>query len=352
MELNRRANNRTDRPEDARRARLILLLAGSHTWDEASERIECSDGAVASRSPRFVEQSIAALYCRHEGHIAPVLTPELETRHSEATRRRLSGAATHCSTCKITTHLHINYKIVARVWRKHRLEPHRIERHMPSSDPAVEAQAIDIIGLNLNPPTYASWTCVDEKTAIRPFNCKDAVLPLSPGQAERHGGIYIRHGTLSLYTAINTKTEEVFGKNAELNRSSVVPAFLSSIAVNQPRGKEIHINAENVSVHRSKPIKYFVQTHSKFHSHFTPTHSSWFSQIEPLFERIKRDVIARDVFTSAPGLKRKPMRYFRYNCKSPRTVKWKYADPTRHISTQSDGTGHQWEYGRVRPRAI
>ena len=197
-ELTRRATSRTGRAEDSRRARLILLLAEGHTWDEVSERIDCSRGFVASWSRRFTEQRIAGLYSRHWGQVATVLTPELEARILEATRHAPPGAATHWSTRKLGAHLEVSHMMVARVWRKHGLQPHRIERYMASNDPDFEKKAADIIGLYLNPPAHAAVFSVDEKTSIQALDRKDPVLPLSPGRAERHGFEYFRHGTLSL----------------------------------------------------------------------------------------------------------------------------------------------------------
>ena len=110
--------------------------------------------------------------------------------------------------------------------------------------------------------------------------------------------------------------------------------------INQPRGKEIHVIADNLSAHKSQQVKDFLQTHPKIQLHFTPTNSSWLNQVELWFGKIERDVIARGVFTSVPDLKKKLMRYIRHDNKSPRTVKWKYADPSRHIGTQSVDTGH------------
>jgi transposase len=340
MELTRRANSRSDRAEDARRARLILLLAEGHTWDEVTERIECSRGFVASWSKRFAEQRIAGLYSRHLGQVSTVLTAELEARILEATRRPPKSGATHWSTRKLGEHLEVSHMMVARVWQKHGLKPHRIERYMASNDPDFEKKAADIIGLYLNPPQHAAVFCVDEKTAIQALDRKDPVLPLSPGRAERHGFEYFRHGTLSLYAAFNTKTGEVLGKTAQRHTSAEFVAFLSDIVINQPRGKEIHVIADNLSAHKSVPVKDFLAAHPKVHLHFTPTYSSWLNQVELWFGKIERDVIARGVFTSVTDLKRKLMRYIREYNKAPRTVKWKYADPSRHISPQSVVTGH------------
>jgi transposase len=119
---------------------VILLLAEGHTWDEASERIECSRGFVASWSKRVIEQRIAGLYSRHIGQVATVLTPELEARILDITRRAPSSS-THWTTRKLATRLGISHMMVARVWRKHRLKPHRIERYMASNDPDFEKKA-------------------------------------------------------------------------------------------------------------------------------------------------------------------------------------------------------------------
>jgi transposase len=271
MELMRRANSRTDRAEDARGARLILLLAEGHTWDEIIVRIECSRGFVASWSKRFAEQRIAGLYSRHFGQVATVLTPELEARILEATRRTPSDGSTHWSTRKLAARLEVSHMMVARVWRKHGLKPHRIERYMASNDPDFEKKAADIIGLYLNPPAHAAIFSVDEKTAIQALDRKDPVLPLSPGRLERHGFEYFRHGTLSLYAAFNTKTGEVLGKTAARHTSAEFVAFLTDIVIDQPRGKEIHVIVDNLSAHKSGPVKDFLAAHPEVHLYFTPT---------------------------------------------------------------------------------
>jgi transposase len=211
---------------------------------------------------------------------------------------------------------------------------------MASNDPDFEKKAADIIGLYINPPAHAAIFCVDEKTAIQALNRKDPVLPLSPGRLERHGFEYFRHGTLSLYAAFNTKTGEVLGKTAARHTSAEFAAFLTDIVLNQPRGKEIHVIADNLSTHKTEQVEDFLAEHRNVHLHFTPTYSSWLNQVELWFAKIERDVIARGVFTSVADLNRKLMRYIRHYNKAPRTVKWKYADPSRHIGTDSVVTGH------------
>ena len=211
---------------------------------------------------------------------------------------------------------------------------------MASNDPNFETKAAEIIGLYLNPPQHAAVFCVDEKTAIQALDRKDPVLPLSPGRAERHGFEYYRHGTLSLYAAFNTKTGEVIGKTAARHTSEQFVAFLGDIVAHQPKRKEIHVIADNLSAHKTKQVQTFLVEHPNVHMHFTPTYSSWLNQVELWFGRIEREVIARGVFTSVPDLKRKLMRYIRHYNKTPKTVKWKYFDPTRRITSTSGVTGH------------
>jgi transposase len=220
------------------------------------------------------------------------------------------------------------------------LKPQRLDRYMASNDPDFERKAADIIGLYVNPPAHAAVFCVDEKTAIQALDRKDPVLPLSPGRAERHGFEYYRHGTLSLYAAFNTRTGAVLGKTAARHTSAEFVAFLADIVVNQPARKEIHVIADNLSAHKTKQVSEFLDRHANVHLHFTPTYSSWLNQVELWFARIERDVIARGVFTSVPDLRRKLMRYIRQYNKAPKTIKWRYRDPTRRITTDSVVTVH------------
>jgi len=188
MELTKQASSRSGRAEDSRRARLVLLLAEGHTWDAICDRLPCSRGFIDSWCKRFAAERVAGLYSRHRGQAASVLTPRLEARILDWTlKRKPTDGATHWSTRKLGQALGVSHMMVARVWAKHGLQPHRLERYLTSNDPEFEAKAADVIGLYLNPPAHAAVFCVDEKTAIQALDRLDPVLPLSPGRAERHG---------------------------------------------------------------------------------------------------------------------------------------------------------------------
>jgi len=342
MELSRRASSRAGRADDARRARLILLLESGDTWAKIREKLDCNDAFIDRWSKRFVEERLAGLFSRHAGQEASTLTPQLEARILDWTvKRKPRDGSTHWSTRKLAEQLGISHMMVARVWGKHALKPQRLDRYMASDDPDFETKAADIIGLYLNPPQHAAVFCVDEKTAIQALDRDHPVLPLSPGRAERHGFEYKRHGTLSLYAAFNTKTGEVLGKTAARHTSAEFVAFLTDLVVNQPRRKEIHVIADNLSAHKTQLVQDFLTAHPKVHLHFTPTYSSWLNQVELWFAKIERHVIARGVFTSVADLRKKLMRYIRQYNEAPRTVKWKYFDPTRRIApSTSTVTGH------------
>jgi transposase len=339
-ELERRVTSRKGRADEARRARCILLVADGATWAEIRVQLDCPDSYVARWTKRFEADRLAGLFSRHRGQPPSKLTPRLEARILEATRRAPSDGSTQWSTRKLGKHLGVSHMMVARVWAKHRLKPHRLERYMASDDPDFERKAADIIGLYLNPPQHAAVFCVDEKTAIQALDRLDPVLPLSPGRAERHGFEYFRHGTLSLFAAFDTRTGAVLGKTVERHTSAEFVAFLSELVAHQPKRKEIHVILDNLSAHKTKKVEEFLAEHPRVKLHFTPTYSSWLNQVELWFAKIERDVITRGIFSSVKDLARKLMRYIRLYNNSPRPVKWKYSDLGRRVTTTSAVTGH------------
>ena len=222
-----------------------------------------------------------------------------------------------------------------RWWRRSgnaRLKPHRIDRYTRSTDPDFETKAADVIGLYLDPPQHAAVFSLDEKTAIQALDRLDPVLPLSPGRAERHGFEYYRHGTLSLYAALNTRTGEVLGQTASRHTSDDFVTFLTAVVDTQPRRRPIHIILDNLSTHKTQKVRTFLAAHPHVQLHFTPTYSSWLNQVELWFAKIERDVIARGIFDSVGDLKKKIMRYIRRYNDDPKPVRWSYADPRRRIA--------------------
>jgi transposase len=341
-ELKRRAASRSGHNDDAKRAKLILKLAAGHSYSQIMKSLECSQNYIVRWKSRFVEQRIGGLYARHQGRRPAKDAPKIEARILAQTRRAPGDGSTHWSTRKLGRKLGLSHNRVARVWARAGLQPHRLRRYMASNDPDFETKASDIIGLYLKPPANAAVFCVDEKTAIQALDRLDPVLPLSPGRAERHGFEYHRHGTLSLYAALETRTGQVLGQTAARHTSAEFVAFLSEIVAHQPAGRAIHIIADNLSAHKTKGVAEFLQRHPSVQLHYTPTYSSWLNQVELWFSKIERDLIARGIFTSVADLRRKLMRYIRHYNKSPKAFKWSWRDPSHRITPThlSSDTGH------------
>jgi hypothetical protein len=176
----------------------------------------------------------------------------MEARILEKTLQQPPDGSTHWSTRKLGRLLKIHHNLVAKGWQRVGLQPHRFELYMQSDDPDFEPKSADVIGLYVNPPDHAAVFAVDEKTAIQALDRLDPVLPLSPGHAERHGFEYYRHGTLSLFAALNTQSRDVLGQTAPRHTSAAVVEFLGDIVTSQPRWREIHSVADNLSTHKTQ----------------------------------------------------------------------------------------------------
>jgi transposase len=322
-----------------KRAKLILMLAEGASRTSIKQRLECDSRFIARWSARFLTDRLAGMYGRHPGRAPKQPAAQLEARVLNRTlKRKPADGSTHWSSRKLASELgDVSFSTVQRIWRKHGVRPHRLERHVISNDPDFETKAADILGLYLNPPAHAVVFCVDEKTAIQALDRRDRRLPLSPGRAESHGFEYKRNGTLSLFAALKTKTGEVLGRTAPRHTSEQFVAFLTDVVTSEPPEQEIHAICDNVSSHKTARVADFLAQHPNVKIHYTPTYSSWLNQVENWFSRIQRDVITRGIFTSTKDLDRKLMRYIRLYNKRAKPLKWKYDDPSRRISQVPSG---------------
>ena len=321
------------RADLARRARIILRLADGASYLEIARGLGESSRTIGKWKRRFLEARTSGLDGRYRGNTPTVLTPRLEARIVAWTRKPPTDGSTHWSTRTLAKALKLSsHTFVQRAWQRAGLQPHRLERYMRSTDPDFETKAADVLGLYLDPPQHAAIFCLDEKTAIQALDRLDPVLPLSPGRAERHGFEYHRHGTLSLYAALNTRTGEVIGQTAARHSSEDFLAFLTQVVDAQPRRREVHIILDNLATHKTQKVRTFLAAHPRVHLHFTPTYSSWLNQVELWFAKIERQVLARGIFTSVADLRRKILRYIRRYNTAAKPVRWSYADPSRHIA--------------------
>ena len=318
QDLERWAQSRTLPAGDVFRARLLLALAAGKSYRQIESGMQTSAATIARWRMRFEQEGLAGLEARHRGSRPRRATAAVQARVIRRVQQKPNDGSTHWSCRKLAHELGLSKSTVQRILTQARLKPHRLERYLASDDPDFEAKAADIIGLYLDPPQHAAVFCVDEKTAIQALDRLDPVLPLSPGRAERHGFEYYRHGTLSLYAALDVKTGKVEGKTARRHTSAEFLGFLRKL-MNQARwAQQIHIVLDNLSAHKTKAVEEFLEQNPKVRFHFTPTYSSWLNQVELWFAKIQRDVIARGVFISVADLARKLGKYIRAYAKSAR----------------------------------
>ena len=315
----------------AQRIRIVLLLDEGVSYREITEKLGTPASTISRWKHRYESEGLVGLATIHPGQPPQKLTPQLRARVLDKTRLAPPDGSTHWSLRKMAALMKVSKNLIARIWKEADLKPHRLDRYMASDDPRFEDKAADIIGLYLNPPQNAAIFCVDEKSAIQALDRLDRRLPLSPGRAERHGFEYYRHGTLSLYAALNPQTGEVIGQTSDRHTSKDFVAFLKEVVDTQPADREIHIILDNLSTHKTDLVKNYLAEHPNVQFHFTPTYSSWLNQVESWFSKLQREVIDRGIFTSVSDLRRKILRYIRLYQKTAKPFRWKYSDPRKRI---------------------
>jgi len=330
-ELEAMSRSRTIAAGLAQRARVVLAIVDGEPYPVLSARLEVSTTTLTRWRKRFETRRVAGLHDAARSGRGDRLTPAMEAKILARTQQTPPRPFTHWTTRRLATTLGINHMTIQRVWQRAGLQPHRLERYVASPDPDFEQKAADVIGLYLTPPAHAVVFCVDEKTAIQALDRTLPVLPFSPGRAERHGFEYVRHGTLSLYAALNVGTGTVEGMTAARHTSADFLAFLDRVVATQSPRREIHLIADNLSAHKTKAVTAWLTAHPRVHLHYTPTYSSWLNQVELWFAKIERDCIARGIFTSVADLRRKLMQYIRAHNKQCHPFVWSYSDPTRRI---------------------
>jgi transposase len=340
QELKRWAQSRSLPAGDVFRARLILALADGMSYAAIKLSLKTTAPTISRWKQRFEESGFDGLQPQHKGSKPRTATPAVQAKVCRKVQQKPKDGSTHWSVRKLAAEMGVSKSSVHRILAQARLQPHRLDRYMMSNDPDFEAKAADIIGLYMEPPQHAAVFCVDEKTAIQALDRLDPVLPLSPGRAERHGFEYFRHGTLSLYAALDVKTGKVQGKTTKRHTSQDFISFLSELVNGAGSAKEIHIVLDNLSAHKTTAVSQFLAEHPKVKFHFTPTYSSWLNQVELWFAKIERDLLARGIFTSVADLGRKIRKYIRAYAKVARPFRWSYSDPTRRIANPIAGTVH------------
>jgi transposase len=230
--------------------------------------------------------------------------------------------ATHWSTRAMAKRCGLSQTMVSRIWRAFGLQPHRVEGFKLSKDPLFIEKVRDIVGLYLNPPDKALVLCVDEKAQIQALDRSQPLLPMRPGQAERRTHDYVRHGTTTLFAALNVKAGTVIGEFHRRHRAIEFRSFLETIEAAVPVGLAVHLILDNYGTHKTAAIKRWLLRHPRFHLHFTPTGASWLNLVERLFALLTEKQLRRGVHRSTRELQTAIRTYLEHHNRHPKPFIW------------------------------
>ena len=291
----------------AQRCRVILLAAQGVANCAIAQETGLSRPTVLATRAAFARGGVAALGQRpRRKRRGRVLTPAGEQRILDTTLTTRPLAGTHWSVRTLAKHLGVSRMMVQRVWQRHEIQPHRVEKFKLSTDPRFDEKVRDIVGLYLDPPERALVLCVDEKSQIQALDRTAPLLPLRPGCPERQTHDYRRYGTTTLFAAFNILTGKVIGTCHSRHRGREFVKFLQQLEQEVPPELEIHLIVDNYSTHKSAAVQRWLKPKARrrFHFHFTPTSSSWLHQVERWFGLITERMIRRGTFRSVAELER------------------------------------------------
>ena len=250
------------------------------------------------------------------------ITPEQEAALIEKTLHSTPGNATHWSVRLMAREQGVSPATVQRIWSKHHLQPHRVESFKFSTDLQFVAKVRDIVGLYINPPDKAVVLSVDEKSQIQALDRTQPILPLRPGLPERQTHDYERHGTTTLFAALDVAAGRIIGQCQSRHRHQEFLRFLKKVDAETDRGLAVHLVLDNYGTHKHPEVKKWFAAHPRYHPHFTPTSASWLNQVERWFAEITRKRIRRGTFRSVRDLERAIRQYIRDNNKDPQPFRW------------------------------
>ena len=287
----------------ARRARIVLACAAGQDSKVVARRLHVSPTTVCKWRARFLEQRLDGLYDEPRPGAPRTITDEQVEAVIVRTLESTPRGATHWSTRDMAKTAGLSHVTIGRIWHTFGLKPHRSETFKLSPDPLLIEKVRDIVGLYLNPPDRALVLCVDEKPQIQALERTAPLLPMQPGQAERRSHDYRRHGTASLFAALDVKTGHIIGEVRRRHRATEFRAFLDQIESRVSADLDVHLILDNYSTHKAPTIRAWLAKRPRFHLHFTPTYASWINQVERWFAGLEAKALRRGSFTSVPMLK-------------------------------------------------
>ncbi len=340
------ARRRTSAQQLAMRCRIVLACDTGLSNKAAAAQLRVSPWTVGKWRERFRLHRLEGLVDEpRPGAPRKITDAQVEdvlVRTLESTPKN----ATHWSTRSLAAATGLSQSTIVRMWRAFGLQPHRVETFKFSADPQFIEKVRDIVGLYLSPPERAIVLSIDEKSQVQALDRTQPLLPLRPGQAERRTHDYVRHGTTSLFAALNTATGQVVGKCHRRHRHQEFLRFMELIDA-QPRqpDTQVHLILDNYATHKTPRVKRWFSRRPYYHLHFTPTGASWLNMVERFFAEITTRRIRRGAFASLPQLEQAIMDYLTIHNANPRPFVWtatadRILDRVKRLCERISDSGH------------
>lgn len=318
--LERLARSRTTSVRLARRAKIVLLAAEGRTNEAIAEEVNVGRVQVGRWRARYAKDGITAIEkdLPRGGRPRKVDAAEIVRLTTQTT----PDGATHWSTRRLAAKVGVSDTTVLRVWRQHGLKPHRVHHFKVSRDPKFVEKLEDIVGLYMSPPEHAMVLCCDEKSQVQALDRTQPGLPLKKGRAQTMTHDYKRHGTTTLFAALNVLNGQVIGQCQQRHTHVEWLKFLKKIDRITPKDKTLHLIADNYATHKHPVVQEWLAKHPRFHMHFTPTSASWLNMVERFFRDLTTERLRRGVFTSVPELVAAIDEYVAHHNLDPKPFIW------------------------------
>ncbi|MDE3814277.1 IS630 family transposase [Sinorhizobium meliloti] len=304
------------------RCRMILLCAEGLQSKEVGAQLGVHEHTVGKWRRRFVKDRIEGLTDEYRPGRPRTVSDAQVAEVIERTLNSTPKDATHWSIRSMSAEMGLSHTTIRRIWAAFGLQPHRSETFKLSTDPLFVDKVHDIVGLYLSPPNRAIVLCVDEKSQIQALDREQPVLPMAPGVAARRTHTYTRHGTTSLFAALDIATGAVIGKSYKRHRATEFLDFLKQIDRHMPEGPDVHIVMDNYATHKTPKIKAWLARRSHWHVHLTPTSASWINQVERWFAELTRKQLQRGVHRSTADLEADIAAFIEVHNENPKPYKW------------------------------
>jgi transposase len=329
------------------RAHIVLLAAEGLQNKDIADRLAIGRVQVSRWRDRYAESRLAGIEQDLPRGAPPVKVDV--ARLVELTTQSKPEAATHWSTRKMAIELGVSAASVSRHWRANGLKPHLVRGFKVSRDPLFVEKLEDIVGLYMSPPEHALVLCCDEKSQVQALDRTQPGLPMKKGRAQTMTHDYKRHGTTTLFAALNILDGQVIGQCQQRHTHAEWLKFLRKIDRETPKDKTLHLIADNYATHKHPAVQEWLAKHPRFNMHFTPTSASWLNMVERFFRDITTERLRRGVFTSVPELVTAIDEYVAHHNKDPKPFIWtksardilqKVIRANSRLSTKQNATLH------------